>query len=293
MTALTVFTPTYNRKDLLPRLYNSLKNQTDKDFIWMIIDDGSTDGTNTLIMEWILEDIIEIKYHYKENGGLHTGYNTAISLINSELCVCIDSDDFMPSGAVSTILHHWNKYGGEDYAGIIGLDFNLHGQAIGGDLPDIKAVHFIALQTKYGYKGDLKFVHRTKLLKQFIPMPSFKGEKNFNPIYAFLQADQQKPLLILNENLCFVDYQENGMTNNIFYQYRNSPYSFNELRRLYMRLSGVSETFKFKNAIHYISGSIFGKDVSFLRTSPKKLYTVLAIPFGILLNIYIRIKTSK
>ena len=46
---ITIFTPTYNRKKTLPKLYKSLKNQNDKDFEWLIVDDGSSDGTDKLI----------------------------------------------------------------------------------------------------------------------------------------------------------------------------------------------------------------------------------------------------
>lgn len=293
MKTITVFTPTYNRAHLLPRLYESLCKQTVQDFKWLIVDDGSIDGTKTLIDDWQKNNKIEIHYFFKENGGLHTAYNTAISLMNTELCVCIDSDDFMPNNAIGKILDFWEFNGNDDYAGIIGLDFDLNGNPVGGNLPNVKSLHFIELKTKYRYKGDVKFVHRTKLLKKHIPMPTFKEEKNFNPSYIFLKVDQQKPVLVLNENLCYVDYQVDGMSNNIFHQYRNSPNSFNELRRLYMSLQNVDKTFKFKNAIHYVSGSIFAKDLKFLSKSPMKTYTLLAIPFGILLNIYVRFKTRK
>ena len=70
MKQLTVFTPTYNRKHLLPRLYESLKNQTDQNFIWLVIDDGSTDGTEELIKQWQKDRIIEILYFYKKNEGI-------------------------------------------------------------------------------------------------------------------------------------------------------------------------------------------------------------------------------
>ena len=70
MKTLTVFTPTYNRAHTLTRTYHSLCRQTSKDFEWLIIDDGSTDNTHELIQEFIDEDIIPIRYIYKENGGL-------------------------------------------------------------------------------------------------------------------------------------------------------------------------------------------------------------------------------
>ena len=97
---IAIFTPTYNRAHTLGRTYQSLCNQTCKDFEWLIIDDGSTDDTAQLAKSWAKGQIISIRYIYKENGGLYTGYNTAYANIDSELCVCIDSDDYMPNDAV-------------------------------------------------------------------------------------------------------------------------------------------------------------------------------------------------
>ena len=115
MTTLTVFTPTYNRAHTLPRLYNSLCNQTCRDFEWLVIDDGSTDDSKDLVLRWKKEAVIPIQYIYKENGGLYTGYNTAYLNIETELNVCIDSDDAMPKDAVEKIQieHHELSRGGD------------------------------------------------------------------------------------------------------------------------------------------------------------------------------------
>lgn len=112
VTRLTVFTPTYNRAHTLRRVYESLCTQTVcEGFEWLVIDDGSTDFTRQLVEGFISEKRIPIRYIYKENGGLHTGYNTAYANIDSELCVCIDSDDFMPDDAVELILKKWDSEG--------------------------------------------------------------------------------------------------------------------------------------------------------------------------------------
>ncbi len=97
---LTVFTPTYNRAFCLGNLYNSLKKQTSNNFKWLIIDDGSNDNTKELVNTWMLENKIQIMYQYQENQGMHGAHNTAYSLIDTELNVCIDSDDYMPIDAV-------------------------------------------------------------------------------------------------------------------------------------------------------------------------------------------------
>ena len=146
MVSLTVFTPAYNRADLLSRCFESMKRQTSKEFIWMIIDDGSTDNTRTLVEGWLREPLeFGLVYYFKENGGLHTAYNEAIAHIETELCVCIDSDDFMPDNAVERILDFWKEYGSEQVAGIVGLDYDLDGRVIGDPLPNQKTVNLIDL----------------------------------------------------------------------------------------------------------------------------------------------------
>lgn len=101
---LTIFTPSYNRAYTLHKCYESLKKQSSKDFLWLIIDDGSTDNTKELVDSWIDENIIEIKYHYQNNQGMHGAHNTAYELMDTELNVCIDSDDYMPDDAVEKII---------------------------------------------------------------------------------------------------------------------------------------------------------------------------------------------
>ena len=96
MIKLTVFTPAYNRAHTLPRTYESLVKQDCKNFIWLIVDDGSTDQTEALVRKWQTENSgFEIRYIYKPNGGMHTAHNTAYENIDTELNICIDSDDCM------------------------------------------------------------------------------------------------------------------------------------------------------------------------------------------------------
>ena len=290
MSLITVFTPTYNRADTLSRTYRSLCRQTCKDFEWLVVDDGSTDNTKGLVSQWIKENIIKIRYIHKENGGLHTGYNTAFSNITTELNVCIDSDDYMPDNAIEIIKTEWSKIiNKSDIAGLIGLDFKLDNVAIGGPFQQVGDYH-IHEMCRF-HQGDTKIVCRTDILKPLVPMPVFNGEKNFNPIYYYIQVDKDYRFRLVNENFCFVDYQDNGMSANIFRQYRNSPQSFAQLRRLYMSMPYYDLKTNFRNAIHYVSSSLFSKQWNGLKTSPRPLMCTLAIPFGIALNLYVRYKT--
>lgn len=180
MKTLTIFTPTFNRIELLKRGYEALKKQTSKDFIWMIIDDGSVDNTKEVVKRWCAENPgFKIEYYYKENGGLYTAYNYAIEKAETELMVCIDSDDFMPENAVEIIIDFWKKNGNKSFAGIVGLDYYLNGNVIGDFLPNQKSVNLIDLLIgKYKIvNGDRTNVVRTELYKKYGPLQGYKGEK--------------------------------------------------------------------------------------------------------------------
>ncbi|MCD8327244.1 MAG: glycosyltransferase family 2 protein [Lachnospiraceae bacterium] len=299
MVTLTVFTPAYNRAKLLTRCYESMKRQTDKNFIWMIIDDGSTDNTRQLAEGWVKsEKDFAVEYYYKENGGKYTVYNEAIAHIQTELCVCIDSDDYMPDDAVEKIRSFWAENGSEEYAGIVGLDYYADGSGIvGGDpLPDQKAVNLIDLLIgKYPiHNGDRTDVVRTDLYKRFAPMKVFPGEKYFETHYLHLQISQSYDFLVLNENLRFVEYQEGGLSSNVFKLYRNSPNSFAETRKLYLSFQGTSLNFKFRHSIHLVSSCILaGKFSKVLKESPHPVITFVSIPFGAALTLYILYRTRQ
>lgn len=295
MELLTVFTPAYNRADLLPRCYESLCNQTCKDFKWIIVDDGSTDNTKDLVNGWIsdLSDF-KIEYYHKENGGLHTAYNEAIKHLDTELAVCIDSDDFMPNNAVEIIKTFWSSNGSTDYAGIIGLDYDLKGDCIGDKLPNIKQYNLIEnLKGTYGHiSGDKKLVVRSDLYKSVAPMKVFEGEKNFNPNYMHMEICRDYDFLILNENFCFVEYQTDGMTNSMLKQYFNSPQSFAELRKQHLSFEGISTKYKCKEYIHYISSCCLAKKTCGLKNKNWLLF-VLMIPFGVGLSMVIKLKSRE
>ncbi len=296
MKTLTVFTPTYNRAHTLPRLYESLCRQTCNDFEWLVIDDGSNDGTEDLVSKWIEESVIPIKYIYKENGGLYTGYNTAYANIETELNVCIDSDDAMPEKAVEIILRTWKEKGDNRFAGLIGLDCYMDsGKPIGGVFPDkLKECYLLDLYTKRIHRGDTKQVMRTDLMKRVAPMVGFPGEKNFNPIYLLLQVCDEYPLLVVNEPLCWVEYQQDdSMSRNIWRQYMDSPRSFAQLRRLEMTLLRNTLSNQYRCAVHYVAENLVSRDKEWLKKSPRRFLTLVGVIPGILLYLYLRSMASK
>lgn len=289
MELLTIFTPTYNRAHTLPRVYDSLCRQTCKDFRWLVIDDGSTDDTENLIKDYINHNRFRIDYIKKENGGLYTGYNTAYANIETELNVCIDSDDFMPDDAVEIISNTWKKQGSEKYAGIIGLDFLLNGEPISGYFQsDLKEVYLFDLKTKRIHTGDSKQVMRTDLMKSVAPQIGFPGEKDFNPYYMLIKAADSLPMIIINRNLCFVEYQESdSMSRNIYRQYIRSPKSFAKTRELEMGLSRSTFKHKVRSAIHYVAECRLARQTAFSHRNPCRLLTLALYPVGIALYFHI------
>lgn len=287
MKTLTVFTPAYNRAYLLPRLYDSLCRQTCNDFEWLIVDDGSSDTTEELVAHWSTENRIALRYIYQENQGMHGAHNTAYRNINTELNTCIDSDDYMPDDAVALILNKWNTVDKEKYAGIIGLDAVVSGKIIGTEFKTA----YTTLEDFYlqGGKGDKKLVYRTDIIKRYPEYPIFEGEKYVGLGTKYLFIDKDYQLATLNKILVIVEYQPDGSSNTMFQQYLKYPKGFLYNRIVSMQYS-KSVKRKFIEAIHYISSCIVLKKTNFLKDSPEKLLTVVAIPFGMLLYLLIQYK---
>ena len=293
---ITVFTPTYNRKDCIHRCYESLQRQTSYNFEWLIIDDGSTDQTEELIQKWQAEETrFRIRYCYKENGGLHTGYNKGIELAHTELFVCIDSDDWMPDDAIERIERIWDNVSGNGYVGIMGIDRYEDGRCVGEMFPDgIHEMYLYEKLTKYRIPGDKKMIHRTDLLKKVAPMPTFEGEKFFNPSYMMYQLDQFGKLYVTNDCFCIVDYQPDGMSSNFYKQLRNSPRSFAETRKLYLRFPDTTPAFKLRHSIHYVSNCFTAKCLwQGMKESVYPLYSWMALLPGFALYCLILLKTRK
>ncbi|NHC43071.1 glycosyltransferase family 2 protein [Bacillus sp. MM2020_1] len=293
MKMLTVFTPTYNRAYCLENCYKSLLQQTCKEFIWLIIDDGSTDNTKEKVDRWIAENLVEIKYHYQENQGMHGAHNTAYKLIDTELNVCIDSDDTIPPQAVEKITDFWIKYGSDKYSGIIGLDSYNDNTIIGTELPkNHNSSTLFDLYYKYGVKGDKKLVYRTELSRLF-PYPLFENERYVGLAYKYYMIDKQYKMLLLNEILCCVEYLPDGSSLNMINQYKKNPRGWAFYRKELMQLPFASLSFKFRQAIHYVSSSFMNRNYKFISETPLKSLTFLAIPFGLLLYLYIQQKQGQ
>ena len=286
---LTVFTPAYNRAYTLPRTYESMKQQKNTDFIWLVVDDGSADNTAELVRQWQAEENgFEIRYIYKENGGMHTAHNTAYEHIDTELNVCIDSDDALAPDAVQIIADAWDRVRDQGYAGLLGIDAEFNGNVIGVGFPEGLTETTLGAYYRNGGRGDKKLVLRTDVVRQYPPYPTFEGEK-FVPLgslYTMIDKDYQ--LSVVDAVLCLVEYMPDGSTHNMIRQYYRNPNGFR-----YARLVALGESQPFKNKlrlyIHYVAESyLAGKPI--VKDAPSKLLCMASVPFGAILAWMIRRK---
>lgn len=253
---ITVFTPTYNRGNLLNRLYQSLCQQTHKDFEWIIVDDGSTDGTQNIVSSLILEhNNIQgsFPFHYfkKINGGKHTAINLGVKYAEGELFFIADSDDFLPKDSLQIVHKEWSKIKHDNtFLGVCGIDADLNGKIIGSGLPkDYIDCHAWDLSPIYKVTGDLKEVFRTDVLRQF-PFPEIKGEKFCPEVLVWFRMACNYKMRFFNRIIYIADYQKNGITSSITRLRMNSPIGS---MLTYSELVHYPIPFKdkLKNAINY------------------------------------------
>lgn len=310
MPTLTIFTPAFNRAHTISRTYDSFCRQSCHDFEWLIIDDGSIDSTRNLVLSWFDNPIISnkgniikgfskkapwlrIKYIYQQNQGMHGAHNTAYDNITTELNMCIDSDDYIPDDSVAKIVAFWNSQTEENrkkYAGIIGLDIDdkTH-EIIGNEFPTEMKSTTLSGYYRNGGKGDKKLVYRTDIIKSTPRYPLFEGERYVGLNYKYIIIDKTYELLILNEPLIIVDYQADGSSSGMYRQYWNNPKGWSFYRKFEMENTKDLKR-KFMVCIHYVSSSIICRNKTFLKDSPEKILTIMAIPFGLLL--YMKIKRN-
>ena len=290
MKTLTVFTPAYNRAHTLERTYKSLCRQTCKDFVWLIVDDGSTDNTKAIVSTWIQENAVDIKYVYQENQGMHGAHNAAYRNITTELNTCIDSDDWMPDDAVAKIIDFWHKNGSDEYAGLVGLDMTEDGQIIGTGFtaPRVNMTQYY----DEGGRGDKKLVYCTEVIKKYPEYPLFAGEKYVSLASKYFMIDQDYDVLTLNEPLVIVEYQQDGSSLNMWRQYWRNPRGFLYDRKLV--LSSKPKLLKrFKYCVHYISSKLIAKEYNIISDSPCKISTLLMLPLGCAFYGMIKYKVKK
>ena len=278
----TIFTPTFNRKELLEKLYKSLQKQTYKDFEWLIVDDGSADGTKEKVEEFLSEKKLDIKYYFKENGGKQRAYNFATDKANGELFICLDSDDEYVENGLETILKYWKKYEkNSNIAGMGYLSTYPNREVIGSSFPEKEMVSTqFDIYNKYGVKGDKGLMFRTEIIKKY-KFPVFDDEKFITEAVVYNRICEKYKMVYVNEKIEIKEYQEDGLTA----KYNNLLLRNPKGQALYHNeINSQNLSFKKKvlnNAVYYkfcrVAGYKFGK---IFKENKNKLFLIFALGIG-------------
>lgn len=234
---LTIFTPVYNRADMLTRLYRSLCDQNCNDFEWLVVDDGSTDNTASIIQSFVNEGKINIRYCKKANGGKHTAHNLALEQAAGAWFLCVDSDDLLAADAVSRIAEKCAQLNGE--SGIIAYKEDLIGQRLSDPFPEnLCKTQMYRLSIELGCRGEFSLVFLTAFARKF-PFPVFEGERFVTECVVYDRMDQQGDFALLPEVVTVCEYQPDGYSSDASKLMKRNPsgYCLYFMQRIDLQIS--------------------------------------------------------
>ena len=289
---ISILTATYNRANLLPRIFESLQKQTNNNFEWIIIDDGSSDNTSEIVKSFSPSNF-KIHFFKKENGGKHTALNLGVKKCIGSHILMLDSDDKLPCKAIE-ILYNKIDNSPEYLAGVVGRKADLSGNIIGSKN---HFTDFISNYLEASYikkiKGDLTEVLKREIMLEF-PFPIFKNEKFCPEDLVWNRIAQKYDLLFFNESIYNAEYQEEGLTNSIVKIRMSSPKAS---MTHYSELASYDIPFKekIKATINFWRFSFNDKDWSFKNKLNKvnKLYSLFCLPLGLFMYINDKIEVAK
>ena len=208
---LTYFTPTYNREKLLPNLYKSLLAQSNKNFIWLIVDDGSKDNTETLVNGWKKENKIKIEYVKKENGGKHTAIELSNQICTTEFITCVDSDDTLTPDATKILYSKFNLCSGDDIVGLLGPKTVVNAKYKIDWQIENENIYFYDLKKILGVVPETTLVFKTEIAKKF-HFPIFEDEKFVTESVYYNQFFYDYKFATFKEEVYLAEFQDDGYT---------------------------------------------------------------------------------
>lgn len=225
---ITVFTPTYNRAYILPILYESLVNQSFKNFEWIIVDDGSTDTTKELVESFLSEKNIKIRYFLQENQGKHVAINKGVEMAEGGLFFIVDSDDYLAQNALEIL--HSRYLDIKENSKIAGIFVNCSSKN-----PNVSYNTFDLLLPKEGIictltelnhqlqiRGEFATAIKTEIQKTY-PYPVFEGEKFCRESLVYRRIGKKYDFLFTSDKIYFADYLEDGLTVKSWKLLKKSP----------------------------------------------------------------------
>lgn len=224
---ISILTPTYNREKLLEKLYKSiLKNLNyGLEVEWLIMDDGSIDGTEKLIEKYINENKFDIQYYSQENKGKMEAINNLLPYATGDLIIECDSDDYFKQNAFLTIKNSCNELDENTYA-LCYLKYDQNECNI-GNLFKEKETTMFNLYFKQGENGEKALVYNASIRKQY-NYELENNEKFITEARMYHKMDLKYKIKCINEPIMICEYQEEGYSNNIIEMFKKYPYGYYE-----------------------------------------------------------------
>ncbi|MBE6162308.1 MAG: glycosyltransferase family 2 protein [Streptococcus equinus] len=288
---LTILTPTYNRGYILNRLYESLLNQKNQNFEWLIIDDGSSDDTSRVVESFIKDEKLKIRYIKQNNGGKHRALNTGIKNIETELVFIVDSDDYLLPDAISEVLKLHQVYA---------KDNNVCGYSFLRCFPDLQIngsqfksspylSDYVTCRMNEGIDGDKAEVYKTDILKKY-PFLEVPNENFLFEDYVWIQMADSYKTVHVNIPIYVGDYLEDGLTKNIDKKKISNPIGMVERANIIGK-SNANLTFKIKAMVMLIVYGLVAK-LSFRKILDKSFNKLLCILLYVPSQLYFKFKVE-
>lgn len=288
---ITIMTPTYNRATLLERLYESLLKQKKHDFEWVVVDDGSTDNTKSLIEKFASQSEIKIRYFYQENAGKAVAFNNGVKNSRGELFFCVDSDDFLTDDALEMVESCADYIKRDSIAGILALKQDINGELLGDNFPDgLKHVSIFDLSEKYGCLGEWSLIFKTDILKETL-FPNIPDEKFITECVLYDKISKKYDMFLLKEVVTICEYQSAGLTNDIVQCMLKNPTGY---KVFYMQRIDMAYTIRgrLRYIIRYNAFKKMSKDISYSYSGKHKVLVKLLDFMGIIGKKYYYMKAK-
>lgn len=283
---ISVLTPTYNRGELLERLYESLEKnaQYGVEIEWLIMNDGSTDKTKEIVKKFQEKNVtnIEIKYFEQENQGKMIAINNLVEYVTGEYMIDCDSDDYFADNAFKYMKQKIEESKQEkNIYGLCFLKFDIKGNNLGKAFTKNRSTLF-DLHFKENDQGERAILFISNIRKKYKHKLE-NGEKFVTEARMYYEMDKENELLCFNLPIMICEYQEKGYTKNIVKQFQKYPYGYYKYfaEILEKNMTGVLLSKRLYAIKHYILFSYLTKQYrskNIKDVENKILYYILLIP---------------
>ena len=312
---ITVFTPAYNRGHLLPRLYESLCRQTFKDFEWVVVDDGSSDDTRSVVEKFSVSGFElsgdkaqpfnpqpstlnpdfktqnsklktnSIRYFYQENGGKHRAINRGVREARGDIFFIVDSDDFLFPDSLEAIAEEFKQIkDDESFCGVSGMRGYSATEKIG---TPVKFDHIdcTIMESSYKYHiyGDKAEAFKTDVLRRF-PFPEYEGEKFCPEALVLNRISKYYKIRYFDKIIYQCEYLPDGLTSKISRllecNVKSTMVAYKEMNEF----ADVPLWFRIRSAINYYRYTML-KSFKYSDEFRLKQYWIWTLPLGIILRL--------